>query len=55
MLSAPHPLTDHHQLDAFDSGEPSLDEWLRRRARANQASDASRTFVVTDEGNAVVG
>ena len=54
MLSAPQPLADSHQLDAFACGEPSLDEWLKRRARANQISDASRTFVVAD-GAAVVG
>lgn len=28
---------------------PSLDDWLKRRARANQASGASRTFVVADD------
>ncbi|MEJ7935730.1 GNAT family N-acetyltransferase [Sphingobium sp. AN558] len=53
-LSAPAPLADHHILDGFDSGVPSLDEWLRRRARANQASGASRTFVIC-EGDDVEG
>lgn len=53
-LSAPEPLGDQHRLDDFTSGEASLDEWLKRRARANQLSDASRTFVVA-EGAAVVG
>lgn len=52
-LSAPAPLADHHQLDAFNSGVATLDDWLKRRARANQASRASRTFVVC-EGNQVV-
>lgn len=52
-LSPPEPLADHHQLDAFASGEASLDDWLRRRARANQASGASRTYVVC-EGQKVV-
>jgi GNAT superfamily N-acetyltransferase len=47
-LSPPAPLADHHQLDDFSSGEASLDDWLKRRARANQASGASRTFVVCD-------
>lgn len=47
-LSAPAPLADHHDLDSFDSGVASLDEWLRRRARANQAAGASRTFVICD-------
>lgn len=45
-LRAPEPLDEAHELGVFDSGEPSLDDWLRRRARANQAGGASRTFVV---------
>ncbi|TNC49568.1 GNAT family N-acetyltransferase [Rubellimicrobium rubrum] len=52
-LSAPAPLADHHLLSDFDSGVPSLDDWLKRRARANQASGASRTFVLC-EGERVV-
>lgn len=40
--------------DRFDSGEPVLDDWLRRRARANQASGASRTYVAC-EAKRVVG
>ena len=52
-LSAPEPLGDHHDLSGFDSGQASLDDWLRRRARANHASGASRAFVVCD-GNRVV-
>lgn len=50
MLQAPEPLTADHALGAFDSGVPSLDDWLRRRALLNQASGASRTFVVCDAG-----
>ncbi|AUW58050.1 GNAT family N-acetyltransferase [Sphingobium sp. SCG-1] len=53
-LSAPAPLADHHNLDSFDSGVASLDDWLRRRARANQAAGASRTFVIC-EGDDVAG
>ena len=36
------------ELNDFSSGVGSLDEWLKRRARANQVSGASRTFVVAD-------
>lgn len=54
MLVAPELLGAEHDLEGFDSGRPSLDDWLRRRARQNQASGASRTFVVC-EGNRVVG
>lgn len=46
MLRTPEPLTAEHDPGNFDSGTPSLDEWLRRRALLNQASGASRTFVV---------
>lgn len=53
-LSPPEPLAAHHQLEDFNCGEPSLGEWLRRRAHANQASGASKTFVVSD-GQKVVG
>lgn len=53
-LSAPAPLADHHQPEGFSSGVQVLDEWLRRRARANQISGASRSFVVC-AGDIVVG
>lgn len=46
MISAPQPLADQHRLADFDSGEPSLDDWLRRRAARNQANGSSRTYVV---------
>jgi GNAT superfamily N-acetyltransferase len=53
-LSSPTLLTVDHDIAEFNSGETSLDEWLRRRALANIASGASRTFVVC-EGNTVAG
>ena len=53
-LSAPCPLADGHQVVDFASGVASLDDWLKRRARANQSSGASRTYVVCD-GDRVVG
>lgn len=42
-----------HRLDAFASGTASLDDWLKRRARANQISGASRTYVVAEAGRVV--
>ena len=54
-LWAPQPLTARHLLDTFDCGEPSLDEWLKRRALANQLGGASRTFVVADAEDRAVG
>jgi GNAT superfamily N-acetyltransferase len=52
-LSAPTLLTEAHDLELFQSGTDSLDQWLRRRARANQVSGASRTYVVALEGRVV--
>ena len=53
MIQSPEPLTAAHALGGFDSGVASLDDWLRRRALQNQASGASRTFVVCDAGQVV--
>jgi GNAT superfamily N-acetyltransferase len=53
-LSPPEPLTAGHAIDAFECGEASLDEWLKKRALKNQASGASRCFVICNR-NAVIG
>ncbi len=45
-LTPPELLADHHDMAGFHSGEVSLDDWLARRAPANQVSGASRTYVV---------
>ncbi len=50
MLTAPEALGSHHRVEEFSSGEHVLDDWLRKRALANQASGASRTFVVCEDG-----
>lgn len=47
-LIAPTPLGEHHELANFNSGVSSLDDWLKRRALANQAGGASRTFVACE-------
>ena len=52
-VSAPEHLAAEHDVSAFDSGTPELDNWLRRRALANEALGASRTYVVTDGGRVV--
>jgi predicted N-acetyltransferase YhbS len=54
VLAAPEPLVPHHELDAFESGVATLDEWLKRRARRSEADGASRTFVLCT-GRRVVG
>lgn len=54
-LFAPLPLAVAHRLGGFACGEATLDEWLKRRAMANQLSGASRTFVVADQDDLVFG
>jgi GNAT superfamily N-acetyltransferase len=53
-LSAPEPLTTAHDISDFFCGEPSLDDWLHQRAVKNEASGATRTYVVCS-GNDVAG
>lgn len=52
--TAPEPLAADHELDAFECGIDTLDHWLKRRARRNEAEGASRTFVIC-EGRRVIG
>lgn len=53
-IRPPEKLSATHNLSDFDSGEPVLDDWLRRRALHNEASGASRTYVVC-MGKTVMG
>ena len=53
-VSAPEKLRPDHDLSSFDSGTPSLDDWLRRRALRNQESGGSRTYVIC-AGKRVIG
>ena len=50
-FGAPILLTKDHESAAFDSGEPVLDDWLRRRAWNHLLTAASRTYVVCPEGS----
>jgi len=52
-LRSPEKLSAQHDVSHFDSGEPTLGEWLRRRALHNGASGASRTYVVCGEKRVV--
>lgn len=52
----PEPLEKRHRLDDFDSGEPTLDEWLKRHARSAHDGGSARVFVTTlEDGESVVG
>jgi len=54
-LNQPVVLTQDHQVHSFSCGESALDDWLKRRALANNSSGASRTFVVADDDFQVMG
>ena len=53
-ISAPCHLEEQHNLEPFSCGEMVLDDWLKTRSRKNEASGASRTYVIT-RANDVVG
>jgi GNAT superfamily N-acetyltransferase len=43
------PISEAHDLTDFDCGVPVLNEWLNKRAFANDRSGASRTYVLCRE------
>jgi hypothetical protein len=51
--SAPRPIGAGDEVADFDSGEPSLDDYLRGRALANHVEGASRCFVTCRDGRVV--
>lgn len=53
-LTAPAHLAADHLLDEFDCGMSPLNDWLKRQARKNELSGASRSYVVC-AGSRVVG
>ncbi len=52
-ISAPEHLTSAHDLSSFDCGVPALNDWLKKRALANEEPGASRTYVVCSAGKVV--
>ncbi|HEY7960900.1 MAG TPA: GNAT family N-acetyltransferase [Solirubrobacteraceae bacterium] len=54
-LRRPTPLDPgRHDRTQFDSGEPALDEWLRRYAGQNRRRDTAATWVILDPHDTVV-
>ena len=53
-MTAPEPISERHDVSRFESGAASLDAWLRRKARLNEAKGGARTYVVC-EGDRVIG
>ena len=54
-LKAPCPINENHKLEYFSCGIPSLDSWLKTKARRNENARASRTYVLCNQGNDVIG
>lgn len=54
-ISAPSLLLVEHKTGQFSSGNETLDEWLRKRALKNQTSGVSKTFVICENTNSVIG
>jgi GNAT superfamily N-acetyltransferase len=52
-VSAPEHIEPRHDSTAFDCGEPELNDWLRLQALKNEASGASRTYVICAEGHII--
>ena len=48
-LRGPELLGPDHVVEGFDCGTAPLNDWLIRRALANQRSGASRAWVVSDD------
>jgi GNAT superfamily N-acetyltransferase len=54
LFDPPVPINGKHIFENFESGEPLLDEWLKKRAISNLELGASRTYVVCPKGSQVV-
>jgi predicted N-acetyltransferase YhbS len=48
-------LSQNHVLSGFDCGIKSLNEWIVNHALENQRRDISRTFVLIDDSEEVIG
>jgi GNAT superfamily N-acetyltransferase len=47
-------LADEHDVSAFESTQPTLDEWLRRAARDSDGRNLTRTYIWHPGDNVVV-
>lgn len=47
-------LSDHHDLETFESDRPNLDRWLKQEARRADQAGTARVTVWTDEESGVV-
>ena len=45
-IGTPEALDPRHDVSRFDCGVPSINAWLQRKARLNEAKGGARTYVV---------
>lgn len=45
------PIGKHHDREAFDCGEPDLNDFLRRHARKNHELGGAKTFLAIDDAD----
>ena len=53
-VGPPEPFASRHDISQFSSGVPTLDAWLRGKARLNETRGGARTYVAC-EGDRVAG
>lgn len=54
LFDPPVPINRNQIFENFESGEPLLDEWLKKCAISNLELGASRTYVICPKGSQVV-
>lgn len=54
-IGAQSLLLPEHNFGQFNSGNETLDEWLKKRGLKNQTSGASKTFVICENTYSAVG
>jgi GNAT superfamily N-acetyltransferase len=56
VITAPEPLRPEHDLQGFDCGKRTLNDWLQKKAiKAQPAGGSARTYVVCSPEGRVVG
>lgn len=56
VISTPEPLEAHHDIQSFDCGKPTLNEWLKKKAfKTQRIGGSARTYVVCTGGAQVIG
>jgi N-acetylglutamate synthase-like GNAT family acetyltransferase len=55
-MTPPEPVAEHHDIQSFDCGKPTLNDWLKTESRkSQQVGGSARTYVVCTEDGRVIG